>query len=176
MTRRLAPGLYERIVTARLAEELAALSDAVSIEREGLDPEESHLVLARHLHPILSKALRLLPGEPAEKLQAQIVLCNRVLEVLGAAAVDCGLDVKDAVAAAAEELRAIYSTEATATGAPVRPGIPLSATALLVNARCQGSAHLMGSQLGKTDVLSGRSTTRRSALCRVASGSAKLMW
>lgn len=144
MTRRLVPGLYERMVTARLAEELGSLSGELGVERLELDPEESHLVLARHLHPILASALRVIPKDASEKVAAQVALCNRILDVLRETAVESGIDEKDAIAAAAEELRAIYAKVAMAGSPPTRPGIPLSASALLVNARDE---HRIGHEL-----------------------------
>ncbi|MBI4318357.1 MAG: DUF3427 domain-containing protein [Chloroflexi bacterium] len=139
------PGLYEALVTDRLDAALAALeAQGLRIDRHKLDPAESHLVLARHLWQALVTALRGVPGDGTERIEAQIGLANAVLGLIGDTA---GLGTQDAIAQAAAELHAVLPP-ATALGGkgPARPGIPLSASGLLINARDE---HRVGAEIAK---------------------------
>lgn len=149
----LRPGLYERVVTRGLAKALEryeALSHA--IERKGVEPTEAHLVLARHLAQVLQRAFAGLPGSGTERRTHQVALYNRVLEALAAEASeslaeDCAAErVVDEL----EELLALAAApQAAATPAaeiPERPGVPLTTSALLVNARDE---HRIGHEISR---------------------------
>ena len=147
MTRALVPGLYELIVTRGLEAALEAIDRrAIHVERRELDPADAHLVLAHHGYEVLVRALAALPGEDEDRLHAQVGLLNAVIESLHRALVNAGL-AEEFVTSAAEELRALVTRGVLPMGEVPRverPGIPLAASALLVNARDE---HRVGHEL-----------------------------
>ena len=148
MTRALVQGLYEEVVTDRLDRALAILeAQGLTIARRDLEPAESHLILARHMWQILVGAFRALPGENAERLEAQIQLANTILEVVRERVAEAGIAPEDAISSAAQELHSILPSKGPLSlPEPARPGIPLSASGLLVNARDE---HRIGVELAK---------------------------
>jgi superfamily II DNA or RNA helicase/HKD family nuclease len=141
----LVPGLYEALVTDRLDAALATLeAQGLRIDRHKLDSAESHLVIARHLWQLLVTALRGVSGDGPERIMAQVGLANAVLGLIGDAA---GLGTEDAIAQVATELHAVLPPAMALGGkAPARPGIPLSASNLLINARDE---HRVGAEVAK---------------------------
>jgi HKD family nuclease len=134
----LVPGVYEQLVTARLSDALRAV-DPELIEREGLDPADAHVVLARHLGALAQRALRSVGGsEDHTRLIRQVALANAVAEAIAAAAPDADL-ADQLVAESRDVLRAVVE-HAGVPGPiqfPQRPETPLAASALLVNGRDQ---------------------------------------
>ncbi len=127
----LPPGLYEALVTEALDRRLRALPASATAHTEPLDPGDAHVALARHLHHLLTRALR---GRPDE----QAALHQRVLAVLRDArrAPDDG----DALALPARQLLAITEARPLAPSAPPdRPTTVLSGSALLTNAHGEPS-------------------------------------
>jgi superfamily II DNA or RNA helicase/HKD family nuclease len=143
--KRLVTGLYEELVTRELAEALHKLeASELEVERGTVDPAEAHEVVARHLHRVLLSVLRSLPGESSERVSRQVELANRVLGLLQELAHDDGAD---ALIEPAEELLAIAQAQVVAESKGVpRPGIPLSTSALLVNAPGE---HRIGHELAQ---------------------------
>lgn len=135
-------GLHERVITASLDEALHALAATRAlVVRDPIDSGEAHVVLAQHLHAVLVRALRALPEE--ERLDAQLDLANRVLDLLAKHAPRAGLDAGDRVTR--ELLSALVHARGIETpAAPARPGIPLAQSALLVNAPRE---HRVGTEL-----------------------------
>lgn len=135
------PGLYEALVTRALRARLDG--SGLRARLEALDPGEAHLFLARHLHDLL---LRVLDSVPAERrVDAQIDVCNRVLDLLAGAVPRFGLSDGDHVEP--ELLLALTAPGAlVGEAAPERPGIPLSQSDLLVNARGE---HRIGVELAR---------------------------
>src|SRR5689334_4340050 len=80
MPRPIAPGLYESLFTAALADAVHGFdADELRIDRAPLDPADAERPLARHLAAILTAALRALDGPPAERLERQLDIVNRLL-------------------------------------------------------------------------------------------------
>lgn len=128
----LPPGLYERLITAGMASELAKLGDLAMASP--VVEAEAPARLADHLRRI---AERVLAGHGyASNSLAQAEVVNRLIEAL-----------RDQQAVAGEEivepprlLEAVLrggSPGFAATVPPVRPSIPLSDDSLLVNARAE---------------------------------------
>jgi superfamily II DNA or RNA helicase/HKD family nuclease len=136
----LEPGVYEQLITAGLDRRLQGLASEL-VAREGLDPADADVVLARHLSALFRRALRALPeraaGDEPGLVARQVDLANRVLATV--LEVAPGVADPDDLIAAGEELREILE-KTGAPGAPIskaRPEVPLSASALLVNGRDQ---------------------------------------
>ncbi|MBE2248047.1 MAG: DUF3427 domain-containing protein [Myxococcus sp.] len=129
---KLVPGLYESAVTEALAAALQGLEGAAPI-REALTREAGPHVLARLLYDAALKALRAIGGEA--QLEAQVLLANRLLEVLGEASKDSGITRDDWVKQPAELLLAIRREADRRLGSAdvVRPSLPLRHSDLLVN-------------------------------------------
>lgn len=136
----LEPGVYERLITAGLEDQLRALA-ADLVDRERLDPADADVVLARHLGVLARRALRSLPerskDDDRDLIERQVSMANLIAATIFDAAPDVASN-SDLVAAG-ELLREILAR----TGAPGpparmdRPEVPLSASALLVNGRDQ---------------------------------------
>ncbi|MEZ6188715.1 MAG: DUF3427 domain-containing protein [Planctomycetota bacterium] len=131
---KLVPGLYEALITKDRARALAALERIVP-RREALNAQGAPHYLARHLYELLLKALRSQPGEsPAEKLEAQLGLVSRIVELLGqpeASGVDAGDDLELPAAvllALTQEAQGLGQTVH-----PERPTLPLRHSDLIVN-------------------------------------------
>jgi len=78
---KLPKGLYEQLITREISEALAALDlSAIRVEQAPLDPVDSYDILARHVYAVLNGVLRALPE--TERLDQQVDVCNRVLELL----------------------------------------------------------------------------------------------
>jgi len=128
----LPPGLYERLVTQALGASLAELGDGATIER--LDPADAHLALGRHVADLAARALRDLPEESREDAQAAVV--NALLAGLRAASARSFDGRDDDLAVPPRVLSEILGPPDPdgARRPRERPSIPLSASALLVNA------------------------------------------
>jgi superfamily II DNA or RNA helicase/HKD family nuclease len=136
----LEPGVYERLITAGLEDQLRALA-ADLVDRDRLDPADADVVLARHLGVLARRALRSLPERSKDDdrnlIARQVSMANRIAATIFDAAPDVASN-SDLVAAG-ELLREILAR----TGAPGplarmdRPEVPLSGSALLVNGRDQ---------------------------------------
>jgi superfamily II DNA or RNA helicase/HKD family nuclease len=125
-------GLYEEVVTRRLEDALRELDSLLprrSIERLELASVDSHVMLGRHLHREVVRALSSLKGDSsAEKVAAQVELCNRVLALLR----EAGAPADEDVVVPAEMLRAVYRGTP-----PPRPVAPLATTTLLTRNRAE---------------------------------------
>lgn len=120
-----AAGLYEQLITLRFEQKLQQLSQLgwhpVS---EAVGPESVPHVLARHVSLTVRRALQSLPVE--ERVHA----ANHILESIGT--LKGAQEWVDLIADGPQQLLAITRQEAPGVFA-VRPGIPLSDTALLTN-------------------------------------------
>ena len=125
-------GLYENVLSAELGQILETL-DGFRADKEGLDPNDGHVLLIQYLSALMDAVLRAFPRK--DRTAQQVALVNRIVDVLAAAApgVLSGGD-----RATSEVLQALYSTRSGylgRAGPPPRPGIPLAQSELLVNAR-----------------------------------------
>jgi superfamily II DNA or RNA helicase/HKD family nuclease len=127
-------GLYERLVTEALDLSLAGMDPALVV-REGLDPADADVALVRYLAATIGRALRSLPGEPLERLAAQVRLCNEILAQVARALPQAVHPRGDQVATSNDRLLALLEPPLppSAPRRPSRPEIPLSVAALLVN-------------------------------------------
>ncbi len=133
----LTPGIYERLVTNDLQLRLTEL-DATLVDRDPLDPGDAYEILARHLTALACRALRSVPGDDAAAVARQVVIANQIAEAIIALAPEIGSD-SDLVGETRDVLQAI-SAPTDMPGPvqfPVRPKVPLSISALLVNGRDQ---------------------------------------
>lgn len=123
------PGAYERLITDLLARRLAELP-AERIGAVDLTPDAAEHVLADHLERRARRALASIEGSPAERLNRQIALANRV-----AAAIDAHSAADDHLSSPARVLHEVLPP-GDHPGPPPRlprPLTPLSRNALLVN-------------------------------------------
>lgn len=129
---KLAAGLYEALITRDRAAAMRALRELLA-ETQGLSVEAAPHVLARHLSDLLIKALRNVPGD--DKLDAQVALANRLVELLAEASPDAGVEPADGVEAPAQVLLSLRAAadDRLGTGEMVRPSIPLRHSDLIVN-------------------------------------------
>ncbi len=155
MSAELPIGLYEQVITEGL-DALLKTADNLNSLRSDLDPEEAHLLLSQHVNMLVRVALQAYPH--AERLQRQIDLSNRILALL-MSEIPGAFSREDFVTR--EILHAIFPQSLTGlqdNSESMRPGIPLSQSELLVNARGE---HRIGHELDKEI----RSADRIDLLC-----------
>jgi superfamily II DNA or RNA helicase/HKD family nuclease len=120
-----AAGLYEQLITLRFEQKLQQLSQlGWHPMSEAVGSESVPHVLARHVSRIVRRVLQNLPDE--ERVHA----ANHILESIGT--LKGAQEWVDLIADGPQQLLAITRQEAPGVFA-VRPGIPLSDTALLTN-------------------------------------------
>lgn len=122
--RRLADGLYEEVVTGGLARAL----DLIARERDIDAPElgdDAHVVLARLLRGQIERAFADVGGSGDDKLEQQLRLAEKLIDVLEAHQL---IDGDQRVARPARELRGVFPDRAVR---PRRPETPLATTTLL---------------------------------------------
>jgi hypothetical protein len=73
----LAPGVYEHLRTRQLDALLSQVADQGLIEVRGLDPEDAHEVISRHLHGLIRRALHI-----AGKDGKQLSVANKIAELV----------------------------------------------------------------------------------------------
>jgi superfamily II DNA or RNA helicase len=129
----LRPGLYEDLITQRLAAHLARF-EADLVSRRGLEPAEAEAFVGRYLASIFRRALATRGGQGEEGVRRIRGLANAVIGAVREHAPDA-LGSEDEVAEALELLLAIMErpTDPRPPRAPVRPATPLTSSALLVN-------------------------------------------
>lgn len=130
---KLATGLYEALVTRDRAAAIRALEKLIA-ETDGLTADSAPHLLARHVHDLVLKALRHVPGA-GDKLAHQVELANRLVALLSAEAPDAGIDTGDGVEPPGELLLSLRDPreQALGTGHMVRPSLPLRHSDLIVN-------------------------------------------
>lgn len=134
----LADGVYEHLVTNALDTRLVVVEPAL-VRREGLEAGDAHEVLTRHIAALTRRALREAGGATeAEKVAKQVERANRIAGAIAEIAPE-SVDPEDLVAASRDLLLAI-ARPPVAPAAPIfplRPSVPFSESALLVNGRGQ---------------------------------------
>jgi superfamily II DNA or RNA helicase len=130
-------GIYDRIVTDELQSRLTSM-DPTLVERGPLDPGDAHEVLARHLAALIRRALRSVSGDDASSIARQVEMANKIAETIVALAPHAA-GGGDLVAETRDLLRAIAPPNDVPGPVPfpIRPEVPLSTSALLVNGRNQ---------------------------------------
>lgn len=134
MTTRLRPGLYDEPISLAVDAELSTL--ARDLHRvEDLDAHEAAAAFARVVQHRLQAALRALPSE--RRIDHQVRLANRVLELVRREVPNAGAREEDAIAPPARRLLAVLEPVAAPAVPvePARPEIPLASSDLLVNGR-----------------------------------------
>ncbi len=133
---RLPPGLYDKLVDRAVEAALGDIESGLSLVSPlALDEAHDHLVLA--VATRLRGALRAVRGESvSDKLEGQVALTNRVLEVLSMVP-SSGTDANDTIPAPPLRLSAVFeAAEAPQEPrSPQRPKIPLRSSDLLINGK-----------------------------------------
>ncbi|GLW11991.1 helicase [Microtetraspora sp. NBRC 13810] len=149
----LQPGIYQHLITREVDSRLRAISNRELVDRRSLDIADSHETLARHLGALTRRALRAVRGEnEAVRLARQVEIVNRVTDLLGDLVPDAASP--EELVEASEELLGIARGRDAADRVrfPVRPVIPLTASALLVNGRAQPEiGHELKRELASAD-------------------------
>lgn len=125
-------GLYESLLTARSADELASVRDLVT-EIRNVDQAEQPEVLARHLRDAVARRLSATPSEPL-----RVDLVNRLLSILEMPNDVLGDDVRQLMSLSRPAAPGVIASSTA------RPSTPLSDAALLTNAHGEPS---LGSEL-----------------------------
>lgn len=133
----LPPGLYEELVTDALDRRLR-LVDPALVDRGPLDPGDAHEMLARHLGELARRALRAVGGDEAVALARQVDLANRIAQAIVQMAPEA-IGNDELIAESRDILQAIVEAAGVPglVQFPIRPEVPLSTSALLVNGRDQ---------------------------------------
>ena len=133
----LQPGIYEQIINEGIAEALHGIETDLAQTR-GLDPADADAYLVPYLASLVSRALRAHRSEDNDVIGRQVAIVNALLTTLREHAPEA-FDGDEEVPSAATLLLAIMHRPAVpaAPSPPIRPEIPLSAGALLVNGRGQ---------------------------------------
>lgn len=135
--RPLPTGIYEQLVTRRLRRSLTLL-DPDRIELGRLEPADADDPVARYIGSLVARVLRATAGATdQERLSEQLRRGNLVIQHLAELAPEL-LDQEELI----EEMRQLLSVKPEGVGAGPprdlrRPEVPLSKSALLVNARDQ---------------------------------------
>ncbi len=129
----LRPGLYEDVITERLAARLAKLG-ADLVQKRRLEPAEADAYLGRYVALLVRRALASRGGPDPENVQRVRYLANALIRAINVHAPDA-LDGHDEIDPASELLLAVMrpSTTPMPPHAPERPDTPLTSSALLVN-------------------------------------------
>jgi superfamily II DNA or RNA helicase/HKD family nuclease len=148
---KLPEGLYEQLVTRRIAHTLQRLqSTGYSFESEELESADSHEALAWYVYEILRQVLQEMPSEGRTNLQVD--LCNRILGLL---ALQRGDNGENSAVLQPASLLLSLTRRILPTGEPhpiPRPHIPLAASDLLVNARGEpGVGHAIEREIASAD-------------------------
>jgi superfamily II DNA or RNA helicase/HKD family nuclease len=133
----LPPGIYEQIVNTQIGEALEPIARNLT-QVTSLDPGDADAFLARYLSELIARALRAQKGDSPQQVDDQVRLVNRVIETLHDA-VPAAFAGSEEVVETARLLLGIMQPPATPGPVQpvVRPEIPLSTSALLVNGRGQ---------------------------------------
>ena len=122
--RRLADGLYEEVVTGGLARALELVAHERHIDTLEIG-DDAHVILARLLRGQIERAFADVGGTGDDRLERQVQLAEKLLDVLEAHAL---IDREQRVARPARELRGVFPDPAVR---PRRPETPLATTTLL---------------------------------------------
>lgn len=124
MSRVLPDGLYERVVTAQLADELAQVEAGRSTVLDDVEDADAKGVLARHLAREVERLLANLSTEDATELAGRLL--GQIAELGAGRGLDAEVIRAQGVVAPARQLMAIHRA-----AVPERPMTPLSVSTLL---------------------------------------------
>src|SRR4051794_7678467 len=144
-------GIYERLVTAELADQLAT-TDASLVQLSALDPAEAHEALTRHIAGVVGRVLRTASGDDQAAVARQVDLANSIVKAVSALSPAAAME--DAIAEPGRSVLAVVDPPTTPGPItfPERPEVPLSASALLVNGRGQPRiGHEVNRELASAD-------------------------
>ncbi len=129
---KLAPGLYEELVTKDSAASLEALEE-LAAEIGNLTSDTAPQILARHVYTLLEKALRSAPKE--DKLATQLSLVERLVALLSDTPWEAGVDLQDDAQRPGTMLLSIRdkASDRLGTGVATRPSLSLRQSDLIVN-------------------------------------------
>ncbi len=139
-------------MTRALAERLAGLGDAAVVS--DAEPAEVHSALARHVRAVVERVLRDVPEDGRAQVQADMV--NAILEDLRERSPKSFDGDGDAVVLPLSRLDEVLGPRSPDGTRPrrERPEIPLSSSALLVNARGEpGVGHELNRELASADAV-----------------------
>jgi superfamily II DNA or RNA helicase len=129
----LRPGLYEDLISRRLAVRLARL-EADLVEKRGLEAAEAEAFVARYVSLLVRRALASRGGQDEDRVRRVRDLANAVIRAIHEHAADA-LDYDEEIDEASELLLAVMERpkDPRPPRAPARPDTPLTSSALLVN-------------------------------------------
>ncbi|WP_243725913.1 DEAD/DEAH box helicase family protein [Actinomadura rubrisoli] len=132
----LAPGVYEKIVTAELHQRLQSVEGDL-VHRDGLETLDTEELLVRHLAELVRRALKIAGGGQAS-VGDQVEAANRISEAIASVVPDAAA-AGDLLASSHDVLLGVARGRLPdgTVCFPERPDIPLSSSALLVNGRDQ---------------------------------------
>jgi superfamily II DNA or RNA helicase len=131
------PGLYETLITEGLERELSRI-EAGLVQRSALADEEADRVIAAHVAAVVQRALAGVGGDDKQRLARKVELANAI--IANVARID------PRAADSADRLQrdgiVLHGVARPAVGPadvqfPIRPELPMTAGALLVNGRGQ---------------------------------------
>ncbi|MFB4318305.1 DUF3427 domain-containing protein [Actinomadura sp. 21ATH] len=156
----LAPGAYEKVVTAELQRKLQAM-DGDLVHRDALDSVDAEELLVRHISQQVRRALKIAAeaGDKDEALARQVAAVDSISRSIATAVPGSALadDVLDDARDVLLGIAAGRLPDGTVRF-PKRPEVPLSSSALLVNGREQP-------QIGREIVKELASADRVDLLC-----------
>ena len=130
----LEPGLHEALVTEALRTRIElARAAGWLVEWKEIDDASLAVMLARHIHDRAVERFEAIPHSTDNRNRQQVALANRVLEALGEYSTASDIQSIKVDPEARVLLEVDKPDGARQSGRP-RPGIPLTSSALLVNA------------------------------------------
>ena len=135
------PGLYEKILTLALQQDLDRLPDPRLFTLAPVDPEESHSTIAQFLEHVLANSLASFRGQEVADKQKRLV--DRLIATL---AEELGADWSNRLSISTPLRRLLAVHSAPRDTPPERPDTPLARSALLTGTRLDPS---LASQLRK---------------------------
>lgn len=129
------PGLYEKLITARLQGELDLLDESLAAEVGEVDRAESPLVLTQYFSEVLLRTLESTEAKSRPKVINELL--NHLFQV--------ATEDPDQIPEELKQLLSVQKVVPFRKPAP-RPAIPLNSTDLLINARGE---HRVGTEIEK---------------------------
>lgn len=132
-------GLYEQLLNFAIKQQVTSLGDPRLVELGGVDPEESHAVIAQYLERLIAAGLSLFRGSDRAKQQRE--LADRILKVLAETLPNEEFETQR-IEEPLQRLLAVHTSLEQKHS--LRPDSPLSRSTLFTGTRLDAS---LGSQL-----------------------------